>query len=174
MKVKIYAKDLTVSQKDQDRIETKLGFLDKYLMIDSETIAQVVAKKNGNDVKLEITIPSKVGTLRSEVTKHDFIDAIDQSVDKLENQIRKQKTRLSRRHKEKLAVAFAQEIADEQPTEEVTKVKRVVVDEQDVSEAILQMELLGHDFYAYRDRDSKLICIVYRKKDGTYGILEVA
>ena len=109
MKVNVYAKDLTVTKDEENKISEKLSFLDKYLLIDSETTAQVVVKKHGNDIKLEITIPSKVGYLRSEVVDHALRNAIDESIDKLEDQVRRQKTRLNRRHKEKLAKTFIDE-----------------------------------------------------------------
>ena len=91
MKVNVYAKDLTVTKDEENKISEKLSFLDKYLLIDSETTAQVVVKKHGNDIKLEITIPSKVGYLRSEVVDHALRNAIDESIDKLEDQVRTQK-----------------------------------------------------------------------------------
>lgn len=173
MKVNVYAKDVTVSPDVEKRISDKLSFLDKYLLIDPETIAQAIVKKHGNDVKLEITIPSKIGYLRSEVADRELKNAIDKSIDKLEDQIRRQKTRLNRRHKEKLAKAFLQEDNYDYSKDVINKVKRIVVDDLDIEEAIMQMELADHDFYAFRDKDTNLVSIIYRRKDGDYGILEI-
>jgi putative sigma-54 modulation protein len=173
MKVNVYSKDLNLSVEDEERIGDKLSFLDKYLLIDPETIANVVVKKHGNNIKLEITIPSKIGYLRSEVVDDEVRNAIDKSIDKLEDQIRRQKTRLSRRHKEKLAKAFIDENGYAEEEDVIARVKRVVVDELDTDEAIIQMELVNHNFFVFRDKDTGLISIIYRREQGDYGILEV-
>jgi len=122
---------------------------------------------------LEITIPSKIGYLRSEVVDDEVRNAIDKSIDKLEDQIRRQKTRLSRRHKEKLAKAFIDENGYAEEEDVIARVKRVVVDELDTDEAIIQMELVNHNFFVFRDKDTGLISIIYRREQGDYGILEV-
>ena len=156
-----------------ERIENKLSFLDKYILIDDDTTAQAVVKKHGKDIKLEITIPTKVGYLRSEVINHEIRDAVDKSVDKLEDQVRRQKTRLSRRHKEKLAVNFAAAAEAEKAPEEIpVRTKRIAVSEMDVEEAIMQMELLDHTFFVFRQVDSGVIAIVYKRENGGYGLIE--
>ncbi len=173
MKVNVRGKDLTVSQDMQERIENKLSFLDKYILIDEETTAQVKVKKHGNDIKLEIQIPTKVGYLRSEVVDHEIKNAIDKSIDKLEDQIRRQKTRLSRKHKEKLAKSFiAEEEATTPATELPVRVKRVPLDEMDVEEAAMQMELSGHTFFVFRDSTTKIVSIVYKREEEGYGLIE--
>ncbi len=171
MKVKVHGKDLSVSNDMVERIAYKLSFLDKYILIDDETTAQVMVKRHGKDIKLEITIPTKVGYLRSEVINHEIQDAIDTSIDKLEDQIRRQKTRLSRRHKEKLAVNFAAAEPVEEPAIPV-RVKRIPVDEMDVEDAIMQMELMDHTFFIFREIDSGVIAVVYKREDGGYGLIE--
>ncbi len=171
MKVKVHGKDLSVSNDVVERIAYKLSFLDKYILIDDETTAQVMVKRHGKDIKLEITIPTKVGYLRSEVINHEIIDAVDTSIDKLEDQIRRQKTRLSKKHKEKLAVNFASIAPAEEP-EIPVRVKRIPVDEMDVEEAIMQMELMDHTFFIFREIDSGVIAVVYKREDGGYGLLE--
>ncbi|MBQ4254284.1 MAG: ribosome-associated translation inhibitor RaiA [Erysipelotrichaceae bacterium] len=174
MKVNVHGKDLTISQDMIERIGDKLSFLDKYVLIDPSTVAQVVGKKHGNDIKLEITIPTKIGLLRSEVVDHEIRNAIDDSIDKLEDQLRRQKTRLSRRHKEKLSKTFIVEEPAVDVHEDIVRTKRVIVDAMETEEAITQMELLGHTFFAYRDVQSGLINIVYKRNDGGYGVIETA
>jgi len=172
MKVNVHGKDLTVSADMVERIEHKLSFLDKYILIDDDTTAQAIVKKNGNDIKLEITVPTKVGYLRSEVVNKEIQDAVDISIDKLEDQIRRQKTRLSRRHKEKLAKTFV----DETPVKEAEKlvrVKRVPVDTLEVEDAIMQMELMDHSFFIFREANSDVISVVYKRNEGGYGLIEV-
>ncbi|MGI6509391.1 MAG: ribosome hibernation-promoting factor, HPF/YfiA family [Erysipelotrichaceae bacterium] len=173
MKVNVYSKDVSLSAEVEKRIGDKLSFLDKYLLIDPETIANAVVKKHGNNIRLEITIPSKIGYLRSEVVDDEVKNAIDKSIDKLEDQIRRQKTRLSRRHKEKLAKAFVDNVEYDDEEDVIARVKRVVVDDLDTDEAIIQMELVNHNFYVFRDKDTGLISIIYRRDQGDYGILEV-
>lgn len=171
MKIKVHGKDLTVSQDMVERIAYKLSFLDKYILIDDETTAQVIVKKHGNNIKLEVTVPTKVGYLRSEVIDKDIRNAIDDSIDKLEDQLRRQKTRLSRRHKEKLAKNFIDEEVEEEKTVPV-RVKRVPVEEMDVEEAIMQMELLDHSFFIFKDYSSGVISVVYKREEGGYGVIE--
>lgn len=171
MKIKVHGKDLTVSQDMVERIAYKLSFLDKYILIDDETTAQVIVKKHGNNIKLEVTVPTKVGYLRSEVIDKDIRNAIDDSIDKLEDQLRRQKTRLSRRHKEKLAKNFIAEEVEEEKTVPV-RVKRVPVEEMDVEEAIMQMELLDHSFFIFKDYSSGVISVVYKREEGGYGVIE--
>ena len=171
MKIKVHGKDLTVSQDMVERIAYKLSFLDKYILIDDETTAQVIVKKHGNNIKLEVTVPTKVGYLRSEVIDKDIRNAIDDSIDKLEDQLRRQKTRLSRRHKEKLAKNFISEDVEEEKTVPV-RVKRVPVEEMDVEEAIMQMELLDHSFFIFKDYSSGVISVVYKGEEGGYGVIE--
>ena len=171
MKIKVHGKDLTVSQDMVERIAYKLSFLDKYILIDDETTAQVIVKKHGNNIKLEVTVPTKVGYLRSEVIDKDIRNAIDDSIDKLEDQLRRQKTRLSRRHTEKLAKNFISEDVEEEKTVPV-RVKRVPVEEMDVEEAIMQMELLDHSFFIFKDYSSGVISVVYKREEGGYGLIE--
>ena len=106
MRFEIVGKNVTVTQAMREQIEKKLSALEKYLLIDPNTMVRVVARVYPNSQKVEITVPTKVGILRTEVVNDDFYAAVDLAIDKLEDQIRRQKTRLSRRHREHLADAF--------------------------------------------------------------------
>ena len=170
MKVQVRGQDINVTQDMVDSVAYKLSFLDKYILIDDDTTAQVAVKKHGRDIKLEITIPTKVGYLRSEVIDNKLRDAIDLSIDKLEDQVRRQKTRLSRRHKEKLAKNFI--AVEDEDVELPVRTKRVPLDEMELDEAIMQMELLDHSFFIFRDIDSGIVSIVYKRDDGGYGLIE--
>ncbi|MBO4537268.1 MAG: ribosome-associated translation inhibitor RaiA [Erysipelotrichaceae bacterium] len=172
MKVNVYAKDLSVSKDTEQTLSDKLALIEKYLLIDESTTAQAMVKRHGNDIKLEVTIPSKVGFLRSEVIDHDIRDAIDKSIEKLESQLRGQKGRLSRRHREKLAKTFIDEGGYEEE-EKVKRVKRVIIEDLDSEDAIMQMELMDHNFFVYRDADTKITSVMYKREDGDYGILEI-
>ncbi|MCH4207785.1 MAG: ribosome-associated translation inhibitor RaiA [Solobacterium sp.] len=175
MKFEIVGKNVTVTEAMRNQIEKKLSNLDKYLLIDPNTTARVVTRVYPNSQKVEVTIPTKVGILRTEVMNNDLYAAIDLAVDKLEDQIRRQKTRLSRRHKESLSDTFIEE--DETETAEENdipvKTKSVHADTLDLDEAIMQMELSGHEFYIYTDEESGKVSVVYQRKDGQYGLIEV-
>lgn len=174
MRFEIIGKNITVTPAMREKIETKLSGLDKYLLIDPNTIARVVARVYPNSQKVEVTIPTKIGILRTEVVNDDFYAAVDLAIDKLEDQIRRQKTRLSRRHREHLATAFADAEAEKESNEEIAvKTKSVVADEMDLDEAIMQMELSNHDFYIYTDDETKKISVTYKRADGSYGLIEV-
>ena len=172
MRFEIVGKNVEVTEAMREKIETKLTALDKYLIIDEDTIARVVARVYPNSQKIEVTIPTKVGLLRTEVVDEDFYVALDLAIDKLEDQVRRQKTRLSRKHKEHLADSF---IAEEMMGEEEdipVKTKTVLATKMDLEEAIMQMELSGHNFYIYTDEEDGNIAVVYRRSSGGYGLIE--
>ena len=132
--------------------------------------------------KGKITIPMHRGDLalktansilRTEVVNDDFYAAVDLAIDKLEDQIRRQKTRLSKRHKEHLVQAFIDEIESEEENDIPVKTKSVTAEEMVLDEAIMQMELSGHSFYIYKDEDSQKIAVVYARHNGGYGLIEV-
>ena len=95
MRFEIVGKNIEVTPAMRTKIEEKLSALDKYLLIDENTIARVLARVYPNSQKVEVTIPSRVGILRAEVVNDDFYAAVDLAIDKLEDQIRRQKTRLN-------------------------------------------------------------------------------
>ncbi len=152
----------------------KLGRLDKYLENKEDTKATVVAKVYGHLNIVEVTIPLKNFILRAEETQEDFYAAIDTVIDKLERQIRKNKTRISSRKKEivEFSYDYIDEIEDEKETNKIVKRKKIEVKPMDEEEAILQMELLGHQFYLFKDMETNKPSLIYKRKDGDYGIIE--
>ena len=173
MRFEIVGKNISVTEGMRTKIEEKLGFLDKYILIDPNVIARVVCRVYPNTQKIEVTIPTKVGILRAEVEHEDFYAAIDLAIDKLEDQIRRQKTRLSRRHKDSLAESFIEK--DEKVLEEediAVKTKIITPEKMDLEEAIMRMEMLGHSFFIYVDNENDEIAVVYRRNDGKYGLIE--
>ena len=173
MRFEIVGKNISVTEGMRTKIEEKLSFLDKYILIDPNVIARVVCRVYPNTQKIEVTIPTKVGILRAEVEHKDFYAAIDLAIDKLEDQIRRQKTRLSRRHKDSLAESFIEK--DEKVLEEediAVKTKTITPEKMDLEEAIMRMEMLGHSFFIYVDNENDEIAVVYRRNDGKYGLIE--
>ena len=149
MKVQIYGKNITVTPAIAEKIEKKLNHLEKYFMIDENVIANVVVRVYPNKQKIEVTIPTKYAVLRTEVVHDDLYAAIDLAIDKLEDQIRRQKTRLTRKHKEKLAYAFIEEaevLDNGDEGDELVKTKSIVADTMELDEAIMRMEMLNHNF----------------------------
>ncbi|MBQ1532320.1 MAG: ribosome-associated translation inhibitor RaiA [Solobacterium sp.] len=173
MRFEIIGKNITITDLMRSKIEKKLSALEKYLLIDSDTKARVVARVYPSSQKIEVTIPTKVGILRSEVNHEDLYAAIDIAVDKLEDQLRRQKTRLNRRHRESLAEAFLEEAAEAEEKIVPVKTKTIQATKLDLDEAIMQMELSGHDFYIYTDEETDRISVVYLRNDGDYGVIEV-
>ena len=168
MKFEIVGKNVSITEAMRQKIERKLSFLDKYLLIDPETRARVVVRTYPLTQKIEVTIPTKVGILRTEVEHEDLYAAIDLAIDKLEDQVRRQKTRLSRRHREKLALSFVEldqgDIA--------VRTKTVKAQRMDLEEAIMRMEMLGHSFFIYTDEETDSTAVVYKRNSGGYGLLE--
>jgi len=174
MKFNIHGSNIEITPSIKSYIENKLSKLDKYFENKEEITAKVVARVRGLDQIVEVTIPTKLATIRSEEFNQDLYAAIDLVVDKLERQIRKSKTRI--KHKEKIIdYGF---IDFEVPQEEVDSnkiVKRKVIDNKPMSEeeAILQMNLVGHEFFVFDNIDSHTISVLYRRKDGNYGIIDL-
>ena len=170
MLVYVTGKNVSITDALKGYAIKKIGKLQKYIIVPEETTARVLIRTYKNYQKAEVTIPTKIGILRAEATGKDAYAAIDESVDKLAGQIRKQKTRLEKRHRSSLTDTF---IASESKSEDIdVKTKEFLVEKIDLDEAILRMELSDHDFYAYLDEDTEEVSIVYRRKIGGYGVLE--
>ena len=178
MEINIRGDKITVTQSIQDYVKEKLSRINKYIG-DSENVrAAVLINVKGHDQKVEVTIPLKTVILRAEETRDDLYAAIDVVVDKLERQIRKNKTKIqSKKMKEKLSKEFMIDVIDpiEDEKEEGNKIvkrKSVEVKPMSEEEAVLQMELLGHQFYIFKDAETNKIAVVYKRKEGNYGIIE--
>lgn len=173
MKYNIRGEKLVITDAIKDYTEEKLGKLDKYFKEDDIT-ANVLAKVRGNSQIVEVTIPTSKFILRSEEEHEDLYAAIDLVTDKLERQIRKNKTRLNRNVKESVKeFNFDYELPEEEEAnEKVVKRKKLEMKPMSEEEAILEMELLGHSFFVYKDMDTDSICVLYKRKDGDYGLIE--
>lgn len=175
MLVYIHGKNVDITDAMHNRIETKLGFMDKYFELDDSFRANVIVKTHRPMTEVEITIHTKFGILRAEVAHEDFYAALDIAVDKLEDQIRRQKTKLSRRNRESLSEAFLNMIESEAEEEEskLVRTKTIHAEKMELNDAILSMELLGHTFFIYTDDETDEVAVVYKRLDGDYGLLEV-
>lgn len=174
MNIIIRGSKLEVTDAMESYAKEKLERLNKYLEDIDNIKATVVAKVHGHLNTVEVTIPLKNFILRAEEVQDDYYAAIDTVIDKLERQIRKNKTRIAsskRKETKDFAFDYIEKIEDT-PVEKIVKRKKIEVKPMDEEEAILQMELLGHEFYLFKDADTNKPMLVYKRKDGNYGIIE--
>lgn len=176
MKYNIRGDKMVVTDAIGNYVEEKLDRLNKYFK-ETDILANVLLRAKGNRQAIEVTIPTAKFILRSEEENEDLYAAIDLVTDKLERQIRKNKTRLSKQNSgEKITdFNFDYELeADEETNDNeiVVKRKRLEMKPMDEEEAILEMNLLGHEFFVYKDMHTDKVCVMYRRKDGNYGIIE--
>lgn len=174
MELVIHGDKIKITKAMKEYLEDKLSRLEKYLENSSNVKANIIVKVNGRNQTVEITIPLKSFILRSEETQEDFYAAVDKTVDKLERQIRKNKTKLmSRPSKPSYDFIFANiEAEEKEENHKIVKRKTIEVKPMNEEEAILQMELLGHEFYMFKDADTGKPAVIYKRKDENYGIIE--
>ena len=174
MKITLRGKNIEITEAIEEKVSEKLSKLDKYFIISENVEAKVLVRTYPYGQKIEVTIPTEYVLLRAEVVDQDIYNAIDLVIDKLEGQIRKYKTRLNRKSKDnKLAFNLASiEPLEEEEEDVLVKTKTITPKPMDMEEAIMQMELIGHSFFVYRDTETDAISIVYRRNDGDYGLIE--
>ena len=173
MNINIRGDKIAVTDAIKAYIKEKIAKLDKYFDEPSSIDAHVLIRSKNNKDTIEVTIPAKGFTLRAEESNADLYAAIDEVQEVLERQIRKNKTRLNSRKNEVSDISFAfieEEVEDEQDSQ-IVKRKSVETKPMSEEEAILQMELLGHDFFVYKDADEECIAVLYKRKDNNYGII---
>ena len=174
MKYNIHGKKVDVTDSIKSYIEEKVGKLDKYLSSPEDVTAKVVIRIVGREQIVEVTIPIQKVVLRCEERNDDLYAAIDKVSDKLERQIRKNKTRMQRRVNKNEVIGFDLSFEEAKEEEEQTIVKRKEIEMKPMSEeeAVLQMNLIGHDFFVFRNDKTGDIDVLYSRKDGGYGIIE--
>ena len=176
MKFIIRGRKVEVTPAIKEYVISKLSRLDKYFNDPNELTATVLIKVKDVDQIVEVTIPAKKLILRAEDKNKDLYAAIDLVVDKLERQIRKNKTRLSKKKNKESSIDFnlKYEIESNEFEEEkkIVKHKKIEMKPMSEEEAIMQLELLGHEFFVYQDVKRECVCILYVRKDGNYGLIE--
>ncbi len=176
----IRGENIEVTEAIRNHVEKKVSKLERYFTETPEANVHVNLKVNPNkSSKVEITIPFPQLVLRAEEVNEDMYAAIDLIVDKLERQIRKHKTKVNRKFREKgnMHELFLTEVngaasIEEEDTLEIVRTKRFDLKPMDSEEAVLQMNMLGHNFFVYTDADTNGTNIVYRRRDGKYGLIE--
>lgn len=173
MEIKIRGEKKEITNAMKEYAEEKLTKLTKYIKDSDELSANILFKVRGPKQKIEVTIPIKNIVLRVEETGEDFYSAMDTAVDKLERQIRKNKTRLLNK-KTTAKYDYFNEIDEvvEEQEEDIIKRKTIDVKPMSEEEAILQMEMLDHDFYFFKNSDTGKTAVIYRRSETGYGIIE--
>ena len=171
------ANNFVVTDAIKSYIEEKVTSVQRFIPENQDLEARVYIKIYDLIQKVEVTIPTKQFILRAEVESDDLYSAIDLVIDKLERQIRRNKTKMNKKVREREGISnyflsFDDAIEYTQDYEEPFKAKRVHLKPMDVEEATMQLELLGHDFYVYHDVEVDGVCVVYRRHDGKYGVIE--
>lgn len=169
MKYTIRGQKLEVTDAIRDYAISKIDKMEKYFENPDEVSVKVVFSIRGREQKVEITINSINFDLRSEVSHSDMYAAIDFAVDKLEQQMRKFKSKLM--SKDRVEIVY-DDIIDDDVLEEVVKRKKVYLKPMDEEEAIMQMELLGHTFFVFKDIKTEKVNVLYKRLDGAYGVIE--
>ena len=174
MKINIIGRQLNVYDDTKEMINQRLSKLDKFFS--DEGMATVTLSHKHGTATMEVTIKAAGTLFRSEVNGDSFRSALDKSIDNIERQIRKNKTRLQKRLREGAFMADdsaayipADDIQDE--GEFIIRTKRFEYTPMSVEEAIMQMNLLGHEFFVFNDADSSETCVVYKRRDGNYGLI---
>ena len=170
MNITIIGRKCTPRESFKERAETKLRKVEKFFGPDADAKVTATVEKNAKIV--EITLSKGGYIFRAQERSQDLEEALDACVDSLIRQIRKNKTRLEKRIRE-LSFHDVFNSADEDEAEfDVVRTKSVIVKPESVEEAILQMNLLGHQFYMFRNSETDMLSVVYKRKDGGYGVIE--
>jgi len=171
MKVNVSGKNFNVTKALKEYAEKKVGKLERFF--DTEVDAQVTLSVEKDRHIVEVTMPLNGMLLRGETETNDMYSSIDVVVDKLEKQIEKYKTKIARSIKK---TPFKYNGKEQKVTEDnepkVVRVKRFALKPMDLEEAVMQMDLLGHDFFVFSNAETDQVNVVYKRRDGNYGLIE--
>lgn len=169
MKLVINSKNFNDYSNVKNEVEERFGKLEKYFTDDST--ATVSFSEEGTAKKVEITVRVKNNVLRSEVTDMDLRTAADKSIDRIEKQLIKHKEKLRKRNNDSIRFEniVGYEIND---VHNIVRNKKFKVQPMTQDEACFQLELLEHEFYVFLNEDNENVCVVYKRKDGDYGLIE--
>ncbi len=178
MNYNIRGKNIEVTKPIREYVEKKISKLNKYFDTPPASDVHVNLSVYNDEQKIEVTIPMPNLLLRAEEQHADLYAAIDLVVDKLERQIRKHKTKVNRKFRQKGIRDFiftepeTEEEKNDKDKIEIVRVKRFDLKPMDSEEAVLQMDMLGHNFFVFTNAETNDINVVYKRKDGKYGLIE--
>jgi len=180
MRYEFTGKNMTIKEGDKERIGKKLDRLER--LLPNETEAYVTLSQNRHLIKMEVSVPMHKRMLRAEVSDGDLSNCMDEAVDILERQIIKYKSRLRDRRRRSVATNDEISFLNVEPAQEtedavtpeiiITRTKRFALKPMDAQEAVMEMELLNHSFYVFRNSWTDEINVVYKRNDGEYGLIE--
>lgn len=173
MRVTVNGKNVEITDALRGSVESKLSKLEKFFNKDTEAKVTLAVEKNRQII--EVTIPINGSLLRAEETTEDMYASIDGVVDKLTRQLRKHKTKLEKRNNKYETIRFENipTFTEEESFEpEIVRTKRFAMKPMSSEEAVLQMELIGHSFYVFSNSETDEVNVVYKRKDGNYGLIE--
>ena len=177
MKITTQGNGIKIGERLTKRITDKISKFNKYF--GDEGTMNVRIRPEGKKVVVELTLKADGKIYRAESIDEEILNAVDKTVDKLESQIRKQKTKFLKKKKDYPGIVnFLEDDGgadfafEDEPEDKITKRKQFALRPMTTEDAILQLEMLGHDFYVYLDSDTNAVCIIYKRNDGGYGLLE--
>ena len=176
MKYTIRGEKIEVTEAIKEYIIEKLSKIDKYFDNPEEVTANVLVRVKNREQKVEVTINTSLFQIRAEESHSDLYAAIDLVSDKVERQIRKNKTKLNNKYKNivKLDINTDFEISkDEESDKKILRRKNIDTKPMDEEEAILQMELVNHDFFVFKNIEEECVSVVYKRTDGNFGVINV-
>lgn len=179
MKIQVRGNHLEVTEALHDYVDKKIGRLEKFFQNASGHAVHVTLSVVKDLHTVEVTLPFNGLVIRAEERSPDMYASIDAVSDKLETQIKKHKTKINKRMQQQGIHTLFKE-ADEAPSrvavedseDEVVRVKRFAIKPMPLDEAILQMDLLGHDFFVFSNAETEEVNVVYKRKDGQLGLIE--
>lgn len=181
MKVQIVGKNVSITDAIRASVEKKLTRMDKYFVkSDEEILARVVVVAYNVGAKVEITIFTKEMDFRTEVRDNDLYAAVDLAIDKLEDQMRRLKTRMNRSKNAGKGLGLGRSLAfenfveenEEEEAEKVVRTKSIYLEPMSLDDAITRMDALGHTFFVYLDEEDNKVSVAYKRMDGGYGVIE--
>lgn len=172
MKYVITGRNIEVTEGIKSAVQEKIGKLERYFNPDTEVIVTLSVEKERQ--KIEVTIPVKGKIIRAEQVSSDMYVSIDLVEEVIERQLKKYKNKITdKKHSaESFSAEFLDKDYDEDDSVKIVRTKRFAVKPMDVEEACVQMELLGHDFFVFRNADTDEVNVVYKRKGNTYGLIE--
>lgn len=178
MKYQIIGKNIEVTDSIRAELEKKLSRMDKFFVINDDVLCRAVVRSYSVGAKVEITIFTKIMDFRTEVKNDDLYAAFDIAMDKLEDQMRRLKTRMDRTKKadslgKALALEAIEDYEAEEGEDEVVRTKSIYLEPMSIDDAITRMEALGHSFFVYLDEEDDEISVAYKRIDGGYGVIQV-
>ena len=177
MKITTQGNGIKIGTRLEEKITDKMSKFDKYF--GEEGSFNVRIRPEGSRMVVEVTLKLADKIYRAEARDEEILSAVDKTVDKLESQIRKQKTKFIKKKKDyPQIVSFLEDDGaadfdyEVETDSKITRKKTFALRPMTSEDAILQMEMLGHNFLVYMDSDTNSVCVVYKRKDGDYGLLE--